>query len=186
VASNPAEQELVLQRGGYVSKTGSTARVNGTLAITRSIGDANLAPVLSREPHVRIFDRSELQELCGDPSDMSNSDKESDSSRSTNNQTAIPCFAILASDGLWDVMSNQEAVDMVLDIILRHNEAHASTFQPGHTTREVVLASSYDDIDDDNDEGNGGPFQESAERLAVEAYVRGSTDNIGVCVVAID
>jgi hypothetical protein len=81
-------------------------------------------------------------------------------------------------------MSNQEAVDMVVDIILRHNEALAASFQPGVTTREVALFPSYDDIDDD-DEGSGGPFQESAERLAVEAYVRGSTDNIGVCVVAI-
>ena len=85
-------------------------------------------------------------------------------------------------------MSNQEAVDMVVDIILRHNEALAASFQPGDTTREVALFPSYDDIDDDDDddEGSGGPFQESAERLAVEAYVRGSTDNIGVCVVAID
>ena len=66
---------------------------------------------------------------------------------------------------------------MVVGIILRHNEAQA-----GRDTREVAVFPSYDD----EDEESGGPFQESAERLAVEAYVRGSTDNIGVCVVAID
>ena len=68
---------------------------------------------------------------------------------------------------------------MVVDVILKHNEAH---------NREVALlprSSSHSD-DIENEEENGGPFQESAERLAVEAYVRGSTDNIGVCVIAID
>lgn len=92
VASNPTERDLVLKRGGFVKKSGDTARVNGTLAITRSIGDANLAPVLSREPHVRAFGRSELRELCGDlgraPSDQSEDGK------NTNNSN-IPCFAIL-------------------------------------------------------------------------------------------
>jgi serine/threonine protein phosphatase PrpC len=176
VASDPTERELVRQRGGFVTMVGHTARVNGTLAITRSIGDANLAHVLSREPHVRAFDRSELRELCGDLGGL-------DRTRETNRP--IPCFAILASDGLWDVMSNQEAVDMVVEIILRHNMAHEQLQSAGDTTREVALVFSSDDVDSDS-EDNIGPFQASAERLAVEAYVRGSTDNIGVCVVAID
>ena len=97
VASNPMERELVRKRGGFVSTSRNTTRVNGTLAITRSIGDANLAPVLSREPHVRAFDRSELRELCGDlgrtPSDLSG--EENDSNNSRNNRSVIPCFAIL-------------------------------------------------------------------------------------------
>jgi serine/threonine protein phosphatase PrpC len=144
VASDPAERKLVLERGGSTSSSGGTgtnsiARVNGTLAITRSIGDANLAPLLSREPHVVSWTRGEIRKQCG-----------------------TPCFVVLASDGLWDVMSNQEAVDMVVQVM-----------------------ESYDATDSVS-WNNGGAFQEAAEILAIDAYVRGSTDNIGVCVVAVD
>jgi serine/threonine protein phosphatase PrpC len=67
----------------------------------------------------------------------------------------------IASDGLWDTMSNQEAVDMVVDVIL-------------HASHENFAVRG------------GSVFQDAAERLAVEAYVRGSTDNIGVCVIAVE
>ena len=142
VASDPKERTLVLERGGFVSSSGGIDRVNGTLAITRSIGDAALAPLLSRTPHVISMSRSEIQSLCRP-------------------RAGLPCFVVLASDGLWDVMSNQEAVDMVAEVV----EAYDST---DHISWE-----------------NGGAFQEAAEVLAVDAYVRGSTDNIGVCVVAV-
>ncbi|KAL3914771.1 MAG: hypothetical protein SGILL_005963 [Bacillariaceae sp.] len=151
VASDPTERGLVIARGGSVSRSaGGLQRVNGTLAITRSIGDADLSPFLSREPHVLVLDRKEVGEWCGD----------------AKIENSVPCFVILASDGLWDTMSNQEAVDMVVDVILRgaFNNSNANN----------------------SSSGGGSLFQDAAERLAVEAYVRGSTDNIGVCVVAVD
>jgi serine/threonine protein phosphatase PrpC len=79
VASDPIEKELVLQRGGFVSSSGGIDRVNGTLAITRSIGDGNLAPLLSRVPLVVSMTRSEIKEQCG--------------------RGHLPCFVVLASDG---------------------------------------------------------------------------------------
>lgn len=165
VASNSAERALVIQRGGSVSMSG-LPRVNGTLAITRSIGDANLAPVLSREPNVVAFDKSEIRDMCGDLGQPQDGDGD--------DEAYIPCFVILASDGLWDVMTNQEAVDMVVDVILN---------QKRNTGKLVAISSKVPQL---LYEGGIGPFQEAAERLAVEAYVRGSTDNIGVCVVAIE
>lgn len=145
VASDPIERERVALKGGSVSSSsGGLERVNGTLAITRSIGDASLAPMLSREPHVTSMNREEILDFCG-PMD-----------------SEVPCFIVLASDGLWDVMTNQEAVDMVAQVV-----------------------RSYDDSKDRVSWDNGGAFQEAAEVLAVDAFVRGSTDNIGVCVVAI-
>ena len=56
---------------------------------------------------------------------------------------------------VWDVMSNQEVVDMV-----------------------AVVIRSYD-FTDSVSCNNGGAFQEAEEVLAVEAYVRGSSDNFG-------
>lgn len=142
VAANTKERDLVIQRGGSVSKSsGGTDRVNGKLVITRSIGDANLADYLSREPSVVAMTRSEMKESCG----------------------LDRCFVVLASDGLWDVMSNQEVVDMVNEVL-----------------------KAFDMTTDSISWEDGGAFQEAAERLTQEAYVRGSTDNIGVCVVSVD
>jgi protein phosphatase 1L len=134
VASNTVEQDLVKARGGTIVYHNGVDRVNGSLAITRSIGDASLSPFLSREADVLTFTRSEIKHQCGDDG-------------------LIPCFLILASDGLWDMLSNQEAVDMALE---------------------------YMQSDED------GSLQQAAEALTLEAYVRGSRDNIGVAVIAID
>jgi protein phosphatase 1L len=79
VASDPTEKELIVQRGGFVSSSGGIDRVNGTLAITRSIGDGNLAPLLSRVPLVVSMTRGEIKEQCG--------------------RGHLPCFVVLASDG---------------------------------------------------------------------------------------
>jgi serine/threonine protein phosphatase PrpC/serine/threonine protein kinase len=137
VASNPIERDLVIQRGGSVTKSESgTDRVNGVLVITRSIGDSNLSKHLSREPSVLAMTRSEMNESCG----------------------LERCFVVLASDGLWDVMSNQEVVDMVDEVLMVYSLSEGISWE------------------------EGGAFQEAAERLVQEAYVRGSTDNIGVSV----
>ena len=97
-------------------------------------------------------------------------------------------FYLTASDGLWDVMSNQEAVDMVVDVILRENSKHDTTTSVQNRVALSPLSPPALSDDDDGDlyDDENGRFQAAAERLAVEAYVRGSTDNIGVCVVAIN
>jgi serine/threonine protein phosphatase PrpC len=145
VASDPGEKSLVEQRGGVVT-SGGLPRVNGTLAITRSLGDARLSPWLSREPHVVTMSRRDMLIECGQHFDSD----------------GLPCFIVLASDGLWDVVNNQEAVDMVAQVVQAHDERHGISWE------------------------DGGAFQEAAEVLTQEAYVRGSTDNIGVCVIALD
>jgi protein phosphatase 1L len=112
----------------------------GKLAVSRSLGDINMAPFLSRIPHVLTMTKDEIYEQCG-------------KSYFSKNDTALPCFIILASDGLWDVMDNEEAVELAWLVIKGNN--------------------------------NGAAYQDAAEVLTHEAYVRGSSDNIGVCIVEI-
>ena len=134
VASSIAEQKEIIDRGGFISQSGGIDRVNGSLAVTRSLGDIKLAPFLSQTPHILALTKEEALEQCG-------------------NSITLPCFIILASDGLWDVMSNKEAVDLAWQVIKENK--------------------------------SGTAYQEAAAVLTQEAYVRGSSDNIGVCVLAI-
>ncbi|KAK8658426.1 hypothetical protein V6N13_036633 [Hibiscus sabdariffa] len=79
------ERGSIEKRGGFVSNLpGDIARVKGQLVVSRAFGDKNLKLHLRSDP------------------DIQNADIDLDTK-----------FLILASDGLWKVMSNQEAVDMV-------------------------------------------------------------------------
>ena len=64
VASNEVEKNRIKSLGGFVSSVGGTQRVNGTLAVSRSLGDAHLASLLSRKPHVVAMSKKEIQEHC--------------------------------------------------------------------------------------------------------------------------
>lgn len=82
------ERKEIEDRGGFVTKfPGDVPRVDGQLAVARAFGDKTLKEHLSSEPHVTV-------EMIDDDSE----------------------FAILASDGIWHVMNNQEAVDHVRNI----------------------------------------------------------------------
>lgn len=137
VASDLGEKALIERNGGLVLPVNGIDRVEGKLVVTRSIGDFDLSSI-SQKPDVLSSRRDEIMDMCGNPPHDS------------------LCFVILASDGLWDVLTNIEAVEMVV---------------------EVLAQTPWRE--------NGG-LQEAAERLTQEAFVRGSTDNIGVCVVAIE
>ncbi|KAG6471559.1 hypothetical protein ZIOFF_069003 [Zingiber officinale] len=79
-----SERESIETRGGFVTNMpGDCARVNGQLAVSRAFGDKNLKTLIRSYPDVQVQD--------------------------TNSETEL---LILASDGLWKVMSNEEAVDL--------------------------------------------------------------------------
>ncbi|KAL1363432.1 hypothetical protein HN51_011647 [Arachis hypogaea] len=105
------EWEDIKNRGGFVSNfPGDVPRVDGQLAVSRAFGDKSLKKHLSSDPYVTV-------ELIGDGAE----------------------FIILASDGLWKVMSNQEAVDAIKDIKDARSAAK-------HLTEAAVNRKSSDDI----------------------------------------
>ncbi|CAN7117552.1 unnamed protein product [Brassica rapa subsp. narinosa] len=105
------EKDEVESRGGFVSNfPGDVPRVDGQLAVTRAFGDKSLKMHLSSEPYVTM-------EVVDDDAE----------------------FLILASDGLWKVMSNQEAVDSVKGI----KDAKSAAKR---LAEEAVARKSSDDI----------------------------------------
>ncbi|CAN0920318.1 Probable protein phosphatase 2C 39 [Linum grandiflorum] len=105
------ERSEIENRGGFVSNfPGDVARVDGQLAVARAFGDKSLKKHLSSDPYVVV-------ELIDDDTDC----------------------VILASDGLWKVMSNQEAVDAIKDV----KDARSAAKR---LTDEALNRRSSDDI----------------------------------------
>ncbi|KAK9099416.1 hypothetical protein Syun_026461 [Stephania yunnanensis] len=111
-------------------------RVFGVLAMSRSIGDRYLKPWIIPNPEVTFTPRMR-EDQC----------------------------LILASDGLWDVMTNEEVCDMARKRILLW-----------HKKNGVVPAV-------ERGEGPDPAAQAAAEYLSKLALQRGSKDNITVIVV---
>merc|ERR1719215_1000684 len=87
-ATDPLEGKRVIEAGGKIIND----RVNGMLAMTRALGDFLLKmPVLPNDVVSNVPDISST--------DLSREDN----------------FIILACDGLWDVMNDQQAVELVVE-----------------------------------------------------------------------
>ncbi|CAK9182989.1 unnamed protein product [Ilex paraguariensis] len=105
------EREIIENRGGFVSNfPGDVPRVDGQLAVARAFGDKSLKEHLTSEPDVTM-------EIIDDDTE----------------------FVILASDGIWKVLSNQEAVDCIKHIKDARSAAK-------HLTEEALARKSSDDI----------------------------------------
>eukprot|EP01121_Diplochlamys_sp_Union-15-3_P015210 TRINITY_DN4978_c0_g1_i2.p1 TRINITY_DN4978_c0_g1~~TRINITY_DN4978_c0_g1_i2.p1 ORF type:complete len:270 (+),score=43.28 TRINITY_DN4978_c0_g1_i2:35-811(+) len=86
------EKTRIEDLGGTITSTVTREgkvmfRVNGVLSISRAFGDFDMEPFIISDPDVKEFDCSDSQ------------------------------FLILGCDGLWDVISDQEAVDIVMPFI---------------------------------------------------------------------
>ncbi|MCE3216571.1 hypothetical protein HAX54_006923 [Datura stramonium] len=82
--SRQDEMERIQRLGGYVDCCRGVWRIQGSLAVSRGIGDSCLKRWVIAEPETKIIT---IRPECE--------------------------FLILASDGLWEKVSNQEAVELV-------------------------------------------------------------------------
>lgn len=87
---NPAEKARVIKAGAFITSRGRIAKTKDgrSLFPTRSLGDFDLRPVVKSEPEITSRPRSSEDE-----------------------------FLILATDGVWDALDNQTAVDVVRPLI---------------------------------------------------------------------
>lgn len=83
-AEEESEKKRITSQGGIVVFYGGGFRVNGSLAVSRSIGDYSYGDVVIAEPH--IFHKT-----------LEESDE----------------YVVLASDGLWDVVNQQEVSNTI-------------------------------------------------------------------------
>ncbi|GAV65776.1 PP2C domain-containing protein, partial [Cephalotus follicularis] len=123
----PDERERVEAAGGKIIDWNGY-RVLGVLATSRSIGDHYLKPYVISEPEVTVSDRTDSDD-----------------------------FLVIASDGLWDVVSNEVACEVV----------------------KRCFAGAIRGFSQDTSRSSAG----SAAILAELAMARGSEDNISVIVV---
>jgi serine/threonine protein phosphatase PrpC len=84
-AEDETEQGRITRAGGFIAR----GRVLGILAVTRSFGDHGMKDFVVAEPYTSMTKLDE--ESCGE----------------------CPML-ILGCDGVWDVMTDQEAADMLL------------------------------------------------------------------------
>ena len=92
--SEPDEKARIESLGGTVVSLRGVDRLDGNLAVARSFGDLAFAPRLSVEPYTNEVPLQETDRAL-----------------------------ILACDGLWDVVSDQEAIDYVIRVCSRGGTA---------------------------------------------------------------
>ncbi|CAI8596909.1 unnamed protein product [Vicia faba] len=113
--SRKDEKERIETQGGYVDMCRGVWRIQGSLAVSRSIGDRHMKQWVIAEPETKVLRIEPHHDLL-----------------------------ILASDGLWDKVSNQEAVDMARPFCAGNNKQG-----PLQACKKLVeLSASRGSIDD--------------------------------------
>lgn len=82
----PSERERIQREGGFVLDVGGIDRVMGNLSVSRSIGDWYLRPWVSADPDINA---------------------------KTYHANGKNNFVVIASDGVWDVMTSREVANIL-------------------------------------------------------------------------
>jgi len=176
-ASDPLECKRVIEAGGQIIND----RVNGMLAMTRALGDHLLkTPALPNDVVSNVPDISST--------DITPQDQ----------------FVVLACDGIWDVMTDQQAVELVSlsvqELLLSRGLHRSPSPSPSPSSPTPPLSASpppppssaqqqqqqqWAVLEQHLLEAEGRSLAEIlASMLLEEALARGSTDNV-TCVVVL-
>ena len=128
--NDPIEQQRIEELGGSIYWHGhvdnddrpipgtGVYRVNGNLALSRAIGDRSERPAVTADPEISMLSlQPEMDE-----------------------------FIILATDGLWDVMSSADAVKFVHKLLQKVENAKERKVIVGKLVEEALRRGSYDNI----------------------------------------
>ncbi|XP_060175021.1 probable protein phosphatase 2C 25 [Lycium barbarum] len=113
--SRKDEKDRIETSGGYVDCSNGVWRIQGSLAVSRGVGDRYLKQWIIAEPETKVLELNPELE-----------------------------FLVLASDGLWDKVSNQEVVDAARPLCTGINNP-----QPLLASKKLIdLAASRGSVDD--------------------------------------
>ncbi|KAL8213902.1 hypothetical protein R6Q57_003351 [Mikania cordata] len=113
--SRPDEKQRIESLGGYVDCSRGVSRVLGSLAVSRGIGDRSLKQWISAEPETKVIKIMPEFE-----------------------------FLIMASDGLWEKVSNQESVDVARPFCASNDKSEVLSA----CKKLVELSASRGSVDD--------------------------------------
>ena len=145
-ATDPDEIARIAIAGGHVAR----ARVMGSLAVARAFGDVQLKKSRGFKKGAWVSGR---QAVLADP-EVTSFRPQRSGDKNTDDE-----FFIIATDGLWDVMSSQQAVDAV---------------KAGLTAEDV----------EDVESASEATLSKIANTMANKAVAMGSQDNITVMIIA--
>ncbi|KAJ0763313.1 putative protein-serine/threonine phosphatase [Helianthus annuus] len=167
-ASHDDERKRIQDKGGYVELHRGTWRVHGVLAVSRSIGDAHLKDWVLGEPETKILPLTDDLE-----------------------------YLILASDGLWDEVGNQEAIDVVTRCMtnlspkvkkvyrvkrMKHRD-NSENDEPQNIARRVVKTSDQNQNQNQDHGLTADGLVGACKELVNLAVKRGSLDDITVMIL---
>lgn len=169
-ANDPHERRRIESLGGlvrwfgYVDAQGEPIepygayRVNGNLAVARAIGDRDSRPFVIGDAEVRQYDIEY--------------DKDE--------------FIVIASDGLWDVFSSTEVIELVQDVMSGELGGREAWSSGGHSDTRVPIFEWSQQYTSDRSMIKAARRRRKlqiAKYLVQEALFRGTSDNVSVIVV---
>lgn len=114
--THPSEQKRVHQLGGFIDN----GYLNGILSVTRALGDWDMK--LPRGSPSPLISEPEIQKMV-----LTEEDE----------------FLIIGCDGIWDVMSSQQAVSFVRRGLRRHDDPEQCAKD---LVREALRLNTYDNL----------------------------------------